>query len=115
MTVNVARVYTDPVPGDGARVLVDRLWPRGFHKGDPRVGKWLPKVAPSAELRRWYSHQPERFDAFAARYAEELTTGEGAAALAELREMVRAGPVTLVTATRDVDDSHAAVLARLLA
>jgi uncharacterized protein YeaO (DUF488 family) len=113
--INVARVYSDPGPDDGVRVLVDRLWPRGFRKGDPRVGRWMPKVAPSAELRRWYSHQPERFDAFAARYAEELTTAEGAAALAELREMVRDGPVTLVTATRDLDGSHVAVLARLLA
>lgn len=113
--IKVARVYQDPGADDGERVLVDRLWPRGFRKGDPRVGRWLPKVAPSAELRRWYSHEPARFDEFAARYAEELTTGEGAAALAELREIVRAGPVTLVTATRDLDRSHVRVLTRLLA
>jgi uncharacterized protein YeaO (DUF488 family) len=113
--INVARIYTDLGPDDDVRVLVDRMWPRGFRKGDPRVGRWMPKVAPSAELRRWYSHEPERFDAFAARYAEELTTEEGAAALAELREMVRDGRVTLVTAARDLDGSHFAVLARLLA
>ena len=71
-------------------------------------------VAPSTELRKWYSHQPERFDEFAARYAAELQTAEGAAALAELRDVVKAGPVTLVTATRDLEGSHVAVLADLL-
>jgi uncharacterized protein YeaO (DUF488 family) len=112
--VRVARVYTDPGPDDGERVLVDRLWPRGFRKGDPRVGRWIPKVAPSTELRKWYSHEAARFDEFAARYAAELETEEGAAALAELRHALKAGPVTLVSAARDLDGSHVAVLARLL-
>ena len=114
MTVAIKRVYEPASRTDGARVLVDRLWPRGFRKGDPRVGRWIPRVAPSTELRKWYSHQPERFDEFAARYASELEIEEGAAALAELREVLRGGPVTLVTATRDLDASHVAVLARLL-
>lgn len=112
--IKLARVYADPEPDDGERVLVDRLWPRGFRKGDPRVGRWLPKVAASTDLRRWYSHQPERFDEFVARYTAELDEGEAAAALAELRAVVDDGPVTLVTATRDLDGSHAAVLAKLL-
>jgi uncharacterized protein YeaO (DUF488 family) len=112
--IKVARVYDDPDPDGGERVLVDRLWPRGFRKGDPRVGRWLPKVAPSTELRKWYSHEPARFDEFAARYTAELETEDGAAALAELRDVLRGGPVTLVTATRDLDGSHLAVLAGLL-
>jgi uncharacterized protein YeaO (DUF488 family) len=112
--IRVARVYDDPRPDDGERVLVDRLWPRGFRKGDPRVGRWIPKVAPSTELRKWYSHEAARFDEFAARYAAELETEEGAAALAELRDARKAGPVTLVSAARDLDGSHVAVLARLL-
>jgi uncharacterized protein YeaO (DUF488 family) len=112
--IKVARVYEDPDADDGERVLVDRLWPRGFRKDDPRVGRWIPKVAPSTELRKWYSHEAARFDEFAERYAAELETEEGAAALADLRDVVRAGPVTLVTATRDLDGSHVAVLARLL-
>jgi uncharacterized protein YeaO (DUF488 family) len=112
--IKVARVYEDPDPDEGERVLVDRLWPRGFRKGDPRVGRWIPKVAPSTELRRWYAHQPERFDEFASRYADELETEEAAQALADLRAMVRDGPVTLVTAARDLDGSHVAVLAGLL-
>jgi uncharacterized protein YeaO (DUF488 family) len=112
--IKVARVYQDPEPDDGERVLVDRFWPRGFSKGDPRVGRWISKVAPSTELRKWYSHEAARFDEFAGRYAAELETEEGAAALAELRDVLRGGPVTLVTAARDVDGSHVAVLARLL-
>jgi uncharacterized protein YeaO (DUF488 family) len=111
--LTVSRVY-DTDPGDGERILVDRLWPRGFRKGDPRIDRWLRDVAPSTELRKWYSHQPERFDEFAARYAAELQTAEGAAALAELRDVVKAGPVTLVTATRDLEGSHVAVLKDLL-
>ena len=112
--ITVARLYDDPGPDEGERVLVDRLWPRGFRKGDPRVGRWLPKVAPSTELRKWYSHEAARFDEFAARYVAELESAEGAAALAELQGILGSGPVTLVTATRDLDGSHVAVLARLL-
>lgn len=107
-------MYEDPDPDGGERVLVDRLWPRGFRKGDVRVGRWMPKIAPSTELRHWYSHEPPKFDEFAARYAVELETGDAAAALAELRELISTGSVTLVTAARDLDISHVAVLARLL-
>jgi uncharacterized protein YeaO (DUF488 family) len=107
--IRVARVYDDP--GEGQRVLVDRLWPRGFRKDDPRVGTWCRDVAPSNELRGWYDHKPERFDEFAARYKTELQGGE---ALDELRELTKRGVVTLVTATRAVEISHAAVLAALL-
>ncbi|OBI75868.1 DUF488 domain-containing protein [Mycobacterium sp. E740] len=112
-SVEVSRVYDQP-SGEGTRVLVDRLWPRGFRRDDPRVGRWLPAVAPSTELRRWYSHQPDRFREFAARYEAELDSGEGAAALTELRGLVAEGPVVLVTATRDVEGSHAAVLRTVL-
>jgi uncharacterized protein YeaO (DUF488 family) len=111
VSIRVARVYDDAGPGDGQRVLVDRIWPRGFRKDDPRVGTWCKDVAPSKELREWYHHDPEKFDQFAARYAEEL---HDSPALAELRKLARRGAVTLVTATREVDGSHAAVLAKLL-
>lgn len=109
--IRVARVYDDPDSDDGQRILVDRVWPRGFRKGDPRVGTWLKDVAPSTELRRWYGHKPERFEEFVKRYKKEL---HGSEALAELRDLARRGPITLVTATRDVDGSQAAVLADLL-
>jgi uncharacterized protein YeaO (DUF488 family) len=109
--IRVARVYDDLSPDDGRRVLVDRLWPRGFRKNDPRVGIWLKEVAPSKELRVWYNHQPERFDEFTARYEKEL---QGSEAFDELRMLAKQGVVTLVTATRDVQRSQAAVLATLL-
>jgi uncharacterized protein YeaO (DUF488 family) len=109
--IRVARVYGDVDPDEGHRVLVDRLWPRGFRKDDPRVGTWCKDVAPSNELRRWYQHKPELFDEFAARYTEELHASD---ALDELRKLTKGGVVTLVTATPDVEISHAAVLAALL-
>lgn len=109
--VRVARVYDDPNPDDGQRVLVDRVWPRGFRKDDPRVGTWYKDVAPSKELRAWYGHKPERFDEFAKRYKKEL---QGSQALEELRKLTKRQVVTLVTATRDVQVSQAAVLATLL-
>ncbi|MDC8981733.1 DUF488 domain-containing protein [Mycobacterium marinum] len=109
--IRVARIYDDVEPDDGQRVLVDRIWPRGIRKDDPRVGIWCKGVAPSTELRQWYHHQPERFEEFAARYEAELS---GSAALAELRTLAQGGVVTLVTATREVAGSHVAVLANLL-
>lgn len=109
--VRVARIYEDVDPADGQRVLVDRIWPRGIRKDDPRVGIWLKDVAPSKELREWYHHQPERFDEFASRYEAEL---EASPVLDELRKLSKKGVVTLVTATRNPDGSHATVLATLL-
>ena len=112
--VRIARVYESPDTGEGTRVLVDRLWPRGMRRDDPRVGRWLPEVAPSAELRRWYAHQPGLFDQFAGRYRAELAEGTGADALAALRALLDEGPLLLVTATREPGQSHAAVLRNML-
>ena len=113
--VQMARVYDDPQPGEGQRVLADRLWPRGLRRDDPRVGHWCRQVAPSSELRRWYGHEQARFEDFAARYEAELQTSEGAVALEELRRLAVAQPVTLVSATKELSASHLVVLARLLA
>jgi uncharacterized protein YeaO (DUF488 family) len=104
-------VYDETGPDDGQRVLVDRVWPRGVRKEDPRVGTWCKDLAPSKELREWYDHKPERFDEFASRYKAELRDSP---ALEELRKRAKRGVVTVVTATRDVDISQAAVLAKLL-
>src|SRR5690625_1821678 len=115
-TIRVARVYDEPRAEDGERILVDRVWPRGFRKDDPRVGHWFKDAAPSRELRSWYNHRPERFEEFVSRYEDELHTEQGVAAFDRLRELTRGRKaVTLVTATRDVDGSQAAVLAKLLA
>ncbi|MEZ0366836.1 DUF488 domain-containing protein [Mycobacterium sp. pUA109] len=112
--IRVARVYDDPRPEDGERILVDRVWPRGFRKDDPRVGRWFKDAAPSKDLRSWYNHDPQRFDEFVTRYQDELHTPEGREAFQELRDLTKGHTVTLVTATRDVEGSQAAVLAKLL-
>ncbi|OBH27407.1 hypothetical protein A5692_24600 [Mycobacterium sp. E342] len=109
--IRVARVYDDIAADEGRRVLVDRVWPRGIRKDDPRVGTWCKDVAPSKELREWYQHRSERFDEFAKRYRAELRDSPS---LDELRDLARHGVVTLVTATREVDISQAAVLAEML-
>lgn len=110
--VQVGRVYDE---GDGSRrILVDRLWPRGMRKDDPRIDEWLPLAAPSTELRHWYGHRAEAFDEFARRYEAELAQGEQADAFARLAALVEHEPTTMVTATREVELSHLTVLARLL-
>lgn len=108
----MGRVYDAEVRG--RRVLVDRLWPRGVRRNDPRVEEWLPQVAPSTDLRRWYGHRAEAFDEFARRYEAELAEDPGAEAFARLATLVADGPTTLLTATREVDLSHVTVLRRLL-
>ncbi len=112
--MRLGRVYDDVAPGDGQRVLVDRLWPRGVHSDDPRVGQWCKEVAPSTELRKWYDHQPERFAVFAERYRAELAEPDAAGPLGEVRKLIDAGPVTLVTATKTIEQSHLPVLADVL-
>lgn len=109
----LARIY-DPPESDRYRVLVDALWPRGIRRDSAPIDEWCRAVAPSAELRRWYRHDPDRFTTFAERYRRELDAGEPAAALAGLLDRARSQPVTLVTATKAVEISHAAVLLEVL-
>jgi uncharacterized protein YeaO (DUF488 family) len=111
LDVRMRRVYDDPSPADGRRVLVDRVWPRGLAKASARIHEWAKAVAPSTELRRWYGHDPSKFDEFRRRYATELAEPERQAAVHHLRELARLGPLTLLTATRDIRHSQAAVLA----
>ncbi len=113
--IRVRRIYADPEPGDGARVLVDRLWPRGISKERAALTDWCKTVAPSTDLRKWYAHDPAKFDDFAARYRTELTTDdEHIEALAGLRALAEQGPLTLLTATKEPLISEAEVLRRVL-
>ncbi|WUH99759.1 DUF488 family protein [Spirillospora sp. NBC_00431] len=105
------RVYEPVSDDDGKRVLVDRVWPRGISKEKARLDEWAKDVAPSTGLRKWYGHSVDKFDEFTRRYEAELDEPERAAALDRLRELAGRGPVTLLTATKDVDHSQAAVLA----
>ena len=113
-TINVRRIYEERRDDDGARILVDRLWPRGVSKERAHLDEWMKDIAPSTELRQWYSHDPAKFDEFTARYRDELRQPTQAAELARLRELARKGPVTLLTASKAVDISEATVIAGLL-
>lgn len=112
--VQVRRAYEAPAKSDGTRVLVDRIWPRGLTKEKAELDEWCKQVAPSTELRKWYSHDPERFDEFARRYRGELKDSERADAVAHLRDLAKGGKLTLLTATKQPEISEAEVLARLL-
>jgi uncharacterized protein YeaO (DUF488 family) len=109
--VRLRRVYEAPDPSDGRRVLVDRLWPRGLARNAAAVDEWLKTVAPSDALRRWYGHQPEKFATFRQRYEQELRAPERSGAVDHLRQLARQDTLTLLTATRDIEHSQAAVLA----
>src|SRR5437763_9525423 len=109
--IRVRRVYDDPEPADGARVLVDRIWPRGISKQAAQLREWAREVAPSTGLRRWYGHDPGKFEEFRRRYLAELDQPEPRAAVGRLRALAADGPLTLLTATKDVQYSQAAVLA----
>lgn len=112
--VRVARVYESLAGVDGERILVDRIWPRGVKKTDLHLDGWPKELAPSTELRKWYGHEPERFEEFRRRYLAELAQPERAEALDGLRALATERPVILLTATKDADHSQAVVLAALL-
>lgn len=113
--VRVLRVYDDPgrAPGEH-RVLVDRLWPRGVRKEALDYDEWPKELTPSSALRAWYGHDPERFGEFSGRYRGELDQLPAAPTVARLRDLTSRQQVVLLTATRDVEHSGAAVLAAVL-
>ena len=112
MTLNVKRVYEPSAKSDGVRVLVDRLWPRGVSKADAKIDVWAKELAPSTELRKWYQHDPEKWDEFRTRYFAEL--GTKAADLEELRRQIGNGPATLVFGSKETELNNAAALREYL-
>jgi len=112
--VRVERVYDRRTPQEGARVLVDRLWPRGLTHEQADLDAWCAPIAPSAALRVWYRHDPDRFAEFRRRYRIELDDPVRAPALAQLRKMAQSGTLTLLTASTRVEISQAVVLVELL-
>ena len=114
LAVSLKRAYDKPEPGDGTRILVDRLWPRGLSKEKAHVDVWLKEAAPSNELRKWFGHDPEKFVEFRRRYEAELSTEEGQQALAKLHDLSKQGPVTLLFAARDKEHNNAVVLRDML-
>ena len=108
MDLRVKRIYEDPAPDDGARVLVDRLWPRGVSKSRGQLDAWLREIGPSDELRKWFGHDPSRWDEFADRYAAELD--KKPELVEELEALATNGRVTLLYSARDEHHNQAVVL-----
>ncbi|MCC6238137.1 MAG: DUF488 domain-containing protein [Dehalococcoidia bacterium] len=112
--IAIKRVYDPPAAEDGQRVLVDRLWPRGISKARIQIDAWIRDLAPSTELRRWFNHDPARWEEFQRRYREELRAPERAALLDDLAARARAQRVTLLYGARDTEHNEAVVLRDLL-
>ena len=111
--VKIKRVYAEPDPGDGRRILVDRLWPRGVAKARAGVDWWLKEIAPSDELRRWFGHDSARWPEFQSRYRQELEAQ--VPLLNELRGMAARETITLLFAAKDEEHNNAVLLKELLA
>jgi uncharacterized protein YeaO (DUF488 family) len=115
MTVTLKRVYDEPSPRDGARVLVDRLWPRGLKKSDAALDAWLKDLAPSHELRRWFHAHLQQWNKFRERYLKELSNKTAHDALQQLYDLKEARRrLTLLYASRDEEHNHAVVLKQLV-
>lgn len=112
MRVAIKRVYEPASDGDGFRILVDRLWPRGLSKEKAHVDLWLKEIAPSTELRKWFGHDPEKWAEFQRRYRVELGSNE--AAVRALIEAIGKGPATLLFGARDQEHNEAIVIRDLL-
>jgi uncharacterized protein YeaO (DUF488 family) len=110
--VRIKRIYDEPARTDGVRVLVDRLWPRGVRKEKAGLDEWQREVAPSTSLRKWFGHDPNRWQEFRRRYLEELRAHPDA--LEQLRKLARQKPVTLLYGARDPQRNHAVVLKEAL-
>jgi uncharacterized protein YeaO (DUF488 family) len=110
--IEVKRAYEPPAAGDGTRILVDRLWPRGLSKADAAIDQWMKDIAPSAELRKWFGHDPARWQEFRKRYADEIRGHRDQ--LDELRACARSGRITLVFAAHDEAHNNAVVLRDVL-
>lgn len=111
MNIFLKRAYEPPAPSDGARILVDRLWPRGVTKLAAGIDVWLKEVAPSTALRQWFAHDPKKWAEFQMRYRAELRDNP---AFAELKTLVKKGHVTLVYSAKDEQHNDAVVLKQLL-
>ena len=108
MNIQIKRVYADAAAGDGKRILIDRLWPRGLTKEEAKIDLWLKDLAPSGELREWFGHDPEKWVEFQKRYTKELEAND--AAVSQLRGELKAGQATLLYGAKDEEHNNAVVL-----
>lgn len=114
LTAQVKRIYEPPAADDGFRVLVDRVWPRGVRKDEASLHEWAKALAPSTELRKWFNHDPARWEEFRQRYRQELAAPELAAPLQALRDLAQGGRLTLLYGAKDQEHNQARVLAEVL-
>ena len=114
MSIAIKRAYEPASAKDGYRVLVDGLWPRGMTSAQLKIDVWMREIAPSNSLRKWYGHDPEKWEDFRNKYRQELSKPPRKALLEELAERARKGQVTLVFGARDAERSNAAVIAEML-
>lgn len=112
MSLAIKRVYLEPVPADGFRILVDRLWPRGLSKDKAKVDLWLKDIAPSTELRQWFQHDPAKWTEFQKRYRQELKSKPDQ--LDTIKAKIHQGPVTLLYGAKDEAHNKAVVLLSIL-
>jgi uncharacterized protein YeaO (DUF488 family) len=112
--VRIKRIYDEPAPEDGRRILVDRIWPRGMSHEEARLSAWLQDLAPSPTLRKWFGHEPDRWPEFRERYLAELAGPAAQALLQELTDVAKVETVTLVYAAHDQKRNNAVVLQELL-
>jgi uncharacterized protein YeaO (DUF488 family) len=110
--VRLKRAYEHAAPDDGTRILVDRLWPRGLKKTEAGIDQWVKVLAPSTELRKWFGHDPSRWQEFRQRYRAELRAGSDQ--LEHLRTLARSGTITLVYGARDEEHNDAVVLREVI-
>ena len=115
MDIRIKRVYEDAARSDGPRILVDRIWPRGVAKEDAELETWLKGLAPSTELRKWFDHDPEKWNEFRQRYLKELKKNDAVEDLKELQSIVKDHKrITLVFAAKDTEHNNAAALCDFL-
>ncbi len=110
--IKIKRVYDPPEPGDGKRILVDRLWPRGIKKENLKVDEWLKEISPSDKLRKWFSHDPKKYEEFKKRYTRELE--DKSDILGRIKKEAKKGRVTLLFSAKDTEHNNATVLKELL-
>ncbi|NNE77205.1 MAG: DUF488 domain-containing protein [Pricia sp.] len=110
--IRIKRIYEDPSNNDGYRILVDRIWPRSISKEDAQLDNWLKELAPSDELRKWFDHDPKKFDEFAKRYRKELDDKDSD--LNEIKEKAKSQSVTLLYGAKDTEHNQAVVLLEIL-
>jgi uncharacterized protein YeaO (DUF488 family) len=110
--VKIKRVYDEASPDDGSRILIDRLWPRGIKKDEAKIDEWIKDIAPSNELRKWFAHDPSKWQEFRKRYMEELKDQSNLVEI--LINRAKRGNITLIFSARDTEYNNAVVLSELI-